>query len=157
MLPFPIFLFLVSAEKHVLGIIHLLRSLGRMRISFHHCLTVLGVCLMFLSHGFIAKQTCFLGWSLIYRGLLYFFSLITYFLPLLCPYHLELLNLYWGSKILYLYPLSHVLWRRVIYKLEIWISSLSPKKQRKWRSNWKETPETEPGFVSHGDQLWRES
>ena len=61
MLPVPLFLFLMNVEKHVLGIIHLLSSLVRMCISFHHCFVVLGVCLMFLSHGFIAKQTCFLG------------------------------------------------------------------------------------------------
>ena len=57
---------------------------------------------MFLLHGFVAKQTCFLEWSLTYRGLPYFFLylqsssginyLITDFVPLLCPYKLYIFN-----------------------------------------------------------------
>ena len=50
---------------------------------------------MLLLPGFVARQACFLEWSLTYRGLLYFFlylqsasginCLIAYFVPLLCP------------------------------------------------------------------------
>ena len=36
------FLFLVCTEEHVLGVINLLTSLGRMWVSFHHCFIVLG-------------------------------------------------------------------------------------------------------------------
>ena len=53
--------------------------------------------------GFVVRQTCILEWSLIYRGLPYFFLhlhsptgvnyLITNFVPLLCPYQYEDMDL----------------------------------------------------------------
>lgn len=58
------FYFEWHAEKHVLGIVNLLTSLGRtwglIPPSFEACLTL-------LLHGFVAKQFCFLlEWSLTY-------------------------------------------------------------------------------------------
>ena len=38
----------MCAKEHVLGIINLLSSLGRMRVLVHHYFIVLGVCLMLL-------------------------------------------------------------------------------------------------------------
>ena len=73
---------------------------------------------MLLLHGFVAqqslldfvvKQTCFLEWSLTYRGLPYFFLylqspsginyLITYFVPLLYPYQSDVEIVSWSDEV----------------------------------------------------------
>ena len=46
------------AEEHVLGIIILLSSLGRMWVSFHYCFIWEEAYLILLLHGFVVKQTC---------------------------------------------------------------------------------------------------
>ena len=66
--------------------------------------------------GFVVRQTWILEWSLIYRGLPYFFLhlhsptginyLITNFVPLLCPYQYEGMDLLVFFWLLYPYSLK---------------------------------------------------
>ena len=48
--------------EHVLGVINLLNSLGRMWNSFHHCFIVWGAHLVLLLYGFVAKQASLVLW-----------------------------------------------------------------------------------------------
>ena len=67
-------------RKHVLWIICLLSSLGRMWGSCHHCFSL---CLVLLFRGFVAKQACLVLWlshpaslsNHYYRGRPYLFLL----------------------------------------------------------------------------------
>ena len=47
--------------EHVLGVINLLSSLGRIWVSYHHCVIVFRN-ILFLSHDFVAKQTYVVLW-----------------------------------------------------------------------------------------------
>ena len=51
-----------SSSRACPRIINLLSSLSRMWVAWHHCCIVLGACLMFLLHGFVAKQVCLALW-----------------------------------------------------------------------------------------------
>ena len=58
---FLISLFLVCAEEHVLGIINLLSSLGRMWISFHYCFIVWGHAWCFCCMVLLLSKPAFLS------------------------------------------------------------------------------------------------
>ena len=47
--------------EHVLGVINLLSSLGRIWVSYHHCVIVFRN-ILFLSHDFVAKQAYVVLW-----------------------------------------------------------------------------------------------
>ena len=76
-------------REHVLGIINLLSSLGRMWVSPLRCL---GSCLMLPLHGFVAKQACSLEPSFNLQGVSRTFStyrpLMGLTNHLLCPFTL---------------------------------------------------------------------
>ena len=97
---FLIFLFPLHAEECVLGLIHLLSSLGRMWVSWHHCFVVLGhvscfCCMIFFSlsmpavlwlskHAFLSNHQL-TGFTTLFLYLKFCSGMnyiITYFVPI---------------------------------------------------------------------------
>ena len=55
---FPQIIVFSVCREHILGVINLLSSLGRMWVSCHHCFIVWGHVSCFCCMGFVAKQAC---------------------------------------------------------------------------------------------------